>query len=246
MARRARNNHQRAMALTAELVALCERVENDPGPEPGLNHLTEQDYDTATERLVDEAVGHGVDPASVWVFAYGSLIWKPAVDVHERIHARAYGWHRTFALELNRWRGSPQQKGLMMTLERGGCCDGVIDRLDAPDCARQIGVLLRREIGTVEELTGVRWLTVETDHGKERALTFWAGPTGLHYLHKRPLEDVAPILARACGHVGSGAAYLYHTVAKLQELGIHDQNLWRLQQLVAAEIRSMRQDRSAY
>jgi cation transport regulator ChaC len=53
------------------------------------------------------------------------------------------------------------------------------------------------------------------------------------------LARVAQILARACGHIGSGAEYLFQTVSKLEEFGIRDRNLWRLQQLVADEIRSM-------
>ena len=56
---------------------------------------------------------------------------------------------------------------------------------------------------------------------------------------KLPLIRVAHILARACGHIGSGAAYLYQTVSKLEEFGIRDRNLWRLQELVADEILSM-------
>jgi Uncharacterized protein involved in cation transport len=56
---------------------------------------------------------------------------------------------------------------------------------------------------------------------------------------KLPLIRVAQILARACGHIGSDAAYLYQTVSKLEELGIRDRNLWRLQELVADEILSI-------
>jgi cation transport protein ChaC len=236
MARLTDKSTARAMALTAELVALCERPESDPGPEAGLNYLTEHDFDAATERLLAQAP-RGKE--AIAIFAYGSLIWKPVFDPLHRLRARAYGWHRAFSLELVRWRGTPDQLGLMMGLERGGCCDGLIDRLDPNDQPAQLGQLLRREISTVEELSGVRWITVETAHGKDRALAFWAGPTGLHYVRKRPLEDVAAILSRACGHIGSGAGYLYQTVAKLQELGIHDRNLWRLQQLVAEEIRQL-------
>jgi cation transport protein ChaC len=68
---------------------------------------------------------------------------------------------------------------------------------------------------------------------------FWAGATGLDFLVKLPLPEVARILARACGHLGSGAGYLYHTVAHLETFGIRDRNLWRLQELVAEEIRSL-------
>jgi glutathione-specific gamma-glutamylcyclotransferase len=62
------------------------------------------------------------------------------------------------------------------------------------------------------------------------------GPRGTGYSGKQPLSQVAHTLARACGHIGSGAAYLFHTVTKLEEFGIRDRNLWRLQQLVADEI----------
>jgi len=50
---------------------------------------------------------------------------------------------------------------------------------------------------------------------------------------------VASILARACGHIGSGAEYLYNTVSHLEAFGIHDRNLWRLQELVADEVRAL-------
>jgi cation transport protein ChaC len=81
-----------------------------------------------------------------------------------------------------------------------------------------------------------RWITVKTEKGKLQALAFWAGPRGRAYAGKQPLPQVAQTLARACGHIGSGAAYLFHTVSKLEEFGIRDRNLWRLQQLVADEI----------
>jgi glutathione-specific gamma-glutamylcyclotransferase len=68
------------------------------------------------------------------------------------------------------------------------------------------------------------------------ALVFWAGPSGSGRSLRLPLEAVAWRLAHACGHYGSGADYLYQTVAKLEEHGIRDSNLWRLQKLVAAEI----------
>lgn len=219
------------MALTAELVARCERHEPDPGPQNPYDYFTEADYDQATARMLER---HGSGP--LWVFAYGSLLWKPAAEGVEHRRARVHGWHRAFCLEIRRWRGSPQQLGLMMGLRRGGCCDGMVFRLPEGDHATQLGLLLRREVGSHEDLSGARWLNVETAEGKVRALTFWAEPKGADYWVQRPLEEVASILARACGHVGSGAGYLYHTVTALEALGIRDRNLWRLQELVAQEI----------
>jgi cation transport protein ChaC len=82
----------------------------------------------------------------------------------------------------------------------------------------------------------VRWIPVRSAEGRERALVFWAGPRGERVTGKLPLEEVAWTLARACGSVGSCAEYLYNTVAHLEEFGIRDRNLWRLQELVAEEI----------
>jgi len=222
------------MALTAELVMRCHRSEPDPGPNPQYTYFTDRDYDTAATMFLQQK-----PMDALWIFAYGSLIWKPACDTVEHRRATAYGWHRAFSLELTRWRGSAEQPGLMLALERGGSCDGMVYRLSPTDEAKQLGRLIRREVGGHEALRAVRWITVDTGRGKLRALAFWAGPRGLDRNVRLPLARVAQILARACGHVGSGAEYLFQTVAKLEELGIRDRNLWRLQQLVAEEILSL-------
>jgi cation transport protein ChaC len=222
------------MTLTAELVARCERHEPDPGPEPGRRYFTEAEYETAAVKFIAQA-----PPGPLWVFAYGSLIWKPAIDTTEHRLAVAHGWHRSFCLRLTRWRGSPAQPGLMMGLKRGGRCKGMVHRIADDDRRALLVRLLRREVGNDKHLTGVRWVNVDTDQGKIRALTFWAEPIALENWVDLPLPQVAQILARACGHIGSGAAYLFHTVSKLDELGIRDRNLWRLQQLVADEIRGL-------
>jgi cation transport protein ChaC len=222
-----------SMALPAELVARCQRAEPDPGPEQGYVYFTDEDYDAAAAALLQQRA-----PGPLWIFAYGSLIWKPAFASTEHRRATAFGWHRAFCLELTRWRGSPQQPGLMMGLQRGGCCRGIVYRLPDADHAGQLGRLLRREVGGHEEMRTVRWITVDTEQASVPALTFWADPSGLDYSVRLPLERVAQILARACGHIGSGAEYLFQTVSKLEEFGLRDRNLWRLQQLVAAEILS--------
>lgn len=222
------------MALTADLVARCERHEPDPGPEPGFRHYQDEDYEAAAAKLLA-----GAPTGPFWVFAYGSLIWKPAIPTLDHRRATAPGWHRAFCLQLTRWRGSPAQPGLMMGLKRGGCCVGMIHRI--ADDARHslLTQLLKREVGCDEDVTGVRWIKVDTELGRQHALAFWAEPEGLEDWADVPLPEAARVLARACGHVGSGAAYLYHTVAKLDELGIRDRNLWRLQELVAKEIHDL-------
>ncbi len=220
------------MSLTPDLVALCHRDLDDPGPDGLWTAFTDAQYRELAESLDRES--HG---APLWIFAYGSLIWKPEFEAIDKRRATAFGWHRSFCLHINRWRGSHEQPGLMMALERGGRCDGVIYRLPDDDRVAQIERMLRREVSAVENRDAVRWLNVATQDGPCRALGFWAGATGERIVSRQPLSDVARILARACGHFGSGAEYLYNTVSHLETFGIRDRNLWRLQHLVADEIR---------
>jgi cation transport protein ChaC len=224
----------RHMELTSELVALCHRVETATAFDDRFERLTDDDFVEMGKRLADENPDE-----HLWVFAYGSLIWKPEFETVEKRRATAFGWHRSFCIELNAWRGTPQQPGLMMALERGGRCDGVIYRLPVDNHARQIERLLRREITYRQNSAAIRWMQTMTPDGPVKALGFWVGPTGERILSKQPLETVAAVLARACGHLGSGAEYLYKTVLHLEEFGIHDRNLWRLQKLVAEEIRTL-------
>jgi glutathione-specific gamma-glutamylcyclotransferase len=219
------------MALTAELVARVERVEPDPGPTPGQVYLTDPEFDALAQELV-QANGDG----PFWIFAYGSLIWKPECGFTEHRRATAHGWHRSFCLKLTRWRGTPDYPGLMMALDRGGRCDGVICRLDDAEKLKQLRQLLVREIDQRNDIGTFRWITVTAGEEKIRALTFYAGPRAYYYTGKLPVEEVARILARAAGHWGSCADYLYQTITKLEEYGIHDTGLWRLQEKVAQEI----------
>ncbi|AYD00114.1 gamma-glutamylcyclotransferase [Neorhizobium sp. NCHU2750] len=225
-----------SMSLTQKMVDLCFREEADPGPPPAWKPLTDEDYRLLADRLTEEV---GDEP--LWIFAYGSLIWKPGFQSVACQRATAYGWHRSFSLHIERGRGSPDQPGLMMMLSRGGRCDGVIYRVADHDKREQIESALRREVSNQDSLSTFRFLPVRTEDGDTvSALTFWAGGSSPRIIRPLlPLEQVAPILARACGHRGSCAEYLYNTVVHLAEFGIRDRNLWRLQELVANEIEAL-------
>jgi cation transport protein ChaC len=223
------------MALTADLVALCERHVPDPGPPPDITPFSEEDFQLFAEKLAAE---NGAAP--VWVFAYGSLIWNPGFTWDSYRRATAHGWHRCFSMKMERWRGTPEQPGLMMALERGGSCDGIAYRLPAGNVVGELVNLLKREIDGVESAEFIRWLNVRAEGEQHKALVFYALPKGTDFPERPSLETAAHMLARACGHAGSGAAYLHRTVEKLAEHGIRDRNLWRLQEMVAEEIRALR------
>lgn len=229
----------RNMSLTPDLVALCERQVTDPGTNLNFTPIEPAKLDELTDQLLNELAGQ-----ELWLFAYGSLIWKPNFAFIDQLRGTIYGWHRTFCMEQTRWRGTPQQPGLMMALEPGGSCTGVAFRLPEGKNREHIRSLVGREITVHEDVGMVRWATVHIPAGTIRALVFWAGPKGEGISLKLPLERVAWILARACGVAGSCASYLYHTVVKLEEFRIHDRNLWRLQDLVAQEIQLLNPDKN--
>jgi glutathione-specific gamma-glutamylcyclotransferase len=82
-----------------------------------------------------------------------------------------------------------------------------------------------------------RWLKVQTRNDRLSALGFVANTESRFYSGRLPLEEVAKVLSQAVGHWGSCAEYLGETVLHLEELGIQDANLWRLQRLVADRLK---------
>lgn len=222
------------MDLTADLVALVERTEPDPGPPPGSREPTEAELRAVATQVLDTR-----PDGPLWLFAYGSLIWKPELEHLETRRARAHGWHRRFCMRLTRWRGTREVPGLMMALDRGGSVSGLAYRLSRADEFAQVMQLLARETDDARPTNVPRWLDVATPDGPLRALAFVASPTGANYAGRLPQHVVARTLARAAGHWGSGAQYLHNTVAGLDVHGIRDRNLWSLQSLVADEIRAL-------
>lgn len=222
----------RRMTLTAELVALTHRTIADPGPLPGAAYLSDDDYKAMVEGLLDARP----EGQAVWLFAFGSLIWKPECEHAEERYGTAHGWHRSFCFQIRRYRASPECPGLMMSLDRGGLCKGVLYRLPEDGLREQLDKLCRRETTMKPPNTVPRWISVTSGGTSMRAIAFVMNRQSKAYVGKLPPEQIADVLARACGHWGSGAEYLFHTVSRLEEHGIHDRYLWELQRLVAERV----------
>ena len=224
---------KRSMKLTAELVARVHRHVPDTGPSPGFVTLTEHDYDA----LTDDLLRSHPPSEDLWIFAYGSLMWRPGCEIDGQEMARLSGWHRKFCIRVSRWRGTAEYPGLMMALDRGGSCRAVVQRLEAATARDRLGQLLRREMTSKLHPTNrPRWVSVDAGGRRRRAIVFAVERSSPYYSGDLSLDQVAITLGRAVGHWGSGAEYLMNTIQQLENLGIHDRNLWRLQQLVTDEI----------
>jgi cation transport protein ChaC len=221
------------MRLTPDLVARVERKVPDTGLPLGLVAATDDDR----RAVIDKLLGDAPDSGDIWVFAYGSLIWKPGYDwVEERI-GLLRGWHRAFCLGWdNRFRGTPERPGLMMAIDRGGACKGVAHRLPPERFMVCLLGLFRREMPVLGDVLPPRWVNVDTADGPVRAITFAINRRSARYINGLSLAEIADALAFATGIWGSMADYLQSTVSHLEHLGIRDRHLWRLQELVAERI----------
>jgi cation transport protein ChaC len=137
---------------------------------------------------------------------------------------------------MQRFRGTVDQPGLMMALEPGGQCKGVVYDLPRDDLEGQLSQLFRREFTFKPANTTPRWIVVRTGAGQLSALSFVINRESPNYAGRLTPQEVAEVLSRACGHWGTGAEYLLNTVTQLEQKGIRDSNLWRLQKLVAERI----------
>jgi cation transport protein ChaC len=208
----------------------------DAAPPVGASPSTDEDY----EGFVADMLAGADESGEVWVFAYGSLIWKPAYEFVEIRTGRLHGWHRAFCLGWNtRFRGSVENPGLMLALDRGGACKGVLYRMPPGREAENLHTLARREMSFKPSPFPPRWVSVATADGPVRAITFCIDRNSGRYVGGLDEERIADVLARAVGARGSMAEYLYNTVDHLERLGIHDPHLWRLQEMVARRLEAM-------
>lgn len=178
--------------------------------------------DAVRTGLLEEALACH-EGGDLWVFAYGSLMWDPAIcfDLVRRAvlpdHAR-----RFILREENGGRGMPGQPGLMAALDRvaGARCDGLVFRVPESCMAEEADVLFRRELIGPAYLA--RFVTVETPAGPERALTFVAD-----YSAPQIVPDLSHAAQVACitsgkGILGTSLEYLENVAARLAAFGIED------------------------
>lgn len=170
------------------------------------------------------------DTDGVWVFCYGSLIWNPTFDFDETRHGVVYGYHRRFCLWTSTGRGSPEQPGLVLGLDQGGCCQGVLYRVP-PDIAEgELKVLWDREMAGDAYIP--RIVRVRLKGSIVNAVTFVMDRKSRPYAGRLSDEEAADAIAHAEGWLGSSRDYLFQTVEHLNEAGLKDHHLTALAALV--------------
>ncbi len=221
------------MRLTRDLVDLIPANIPDPGIDPLEAEFAADNYH---QRTAADVLASLPEDGQLWVFAYGSLIWKPRFSHDQRRLARVTGWQRNFCMGPDkRYRGSPDLPGYMLTLVEGGSCQGVVFRM-SPEAAK---TELLAMIETEPPIPPV-WLDAETPEGKVRCIAFVCPQTAFEFLGNPSPAEKIKSLATAVGKFGSMPDYIYNTVRCLEDAGIHDPYLWETQDQVASHLEAMK------
>jgi cation transport regulator ChaC len=172
----------------------------------------------------------------VWLFGYGSLIWKADFTFLERRSARIQGWSRRFWQGSHDHRGTPQTPGRVATLIEtpGATCAGMA-YLIAPEVFDHLD--RREKNGYLRMTTTLHFLA----GGESEGLIYVAGPDNGAYLGEASEIEIARHIAHASGPSGLNRDYLLHLADALRSMNEHDDHVFAIErELLALEKSSAR------
>lgn len=167
-----------------------------------------------------EAVSDG----SLWVFGYGSLMWRPGFAYARRCKALLRGWRRSLCVFSHVYRGSPERPGLVLGLDRGGACPGVAFEVDAALREATIRYLREREQVTAVYLERVAPVELE-DGDRVLAVTYVADRLHEQYAGRLDREAMLEYVRAGQGQSGGNVEYVLETHDHLREMGVRDRDL---------------------
>ena len=165
----------------------------------------------------------------LWIFAYGSLMWRPDFPYLEATHARLTGFSRQFCIYSVVHRGTPERPGLVLGLDRGGICDGMAFKVAAQHVPATLNRLrIREQVTGVYRETHVRVGLSEGQHKDVPALAYVVERAHPSYAPRLSLSHQAEVIRAGAGGSGDNLDYLFNTLRHLRALGIRERGLERL------------------
>jgi glutathione-specific gamma-glutamylcyclotransferase len=170
----------------------------------------------------------------LWVFAYGSLLWRPCYRPDQIRAACVSGFSRRLCVWTVEARGTPAHPGLGLGLEAraGARCSGAVQRIPRAQWLASMRALWAREMWTAVYVP--RWVRVTTPFGLVSALTFVVDRANPQFAGELGEAAAAAYIAAAHGKLGSCIDYVMATEKALNQVGIRDPHL----RAVAAALRT--------
>jgi cation transport protein ChaC len=162
----------------------------------------------------------------LWVFGYGSLMWRPGFDVLERMPAKLIGMHRALCVYSFVHRGTPEKPGLVMGLDRGGMCRGIAYRVAAAKREETIAYLREREQVTSVYLETMRRIVLEDEARRQvRALCYTVDRGHVQYAGRLSVDESVHYVRQGHGRSGNNRDYVVETIRALEALGYRETEL---------------------
>jgi cation transport protein ChaC len=160
----------------------------------------------------------------LYVFGYGSLLWRPGFPYHRQQRARLHGFHRALRVWSVHHRGTEQRPGLVLGLDRGGSCIGCVFEIEESHRRPVAEYLWEREM--VTSVYVPRLVRVRIDDGSTApALTFVLDRAHPQYAGPLSIEEAVRHVREAAGLSGDNPEYVRETVRGLRDMGIDDHGL---------------------
>jgi glutathione-specific gamma-glutamylcyclotransferase len=162
----------------------------------------------------------------LWVFAYGSLMWRPGFKALERVPARLNGLHRALCVYSFVHRGTPERPGLVLGLDHGGMCRGVAYRVAAEARASTIAYLRAREQVTSVYRESMRRIALDDAARRQvSAVCYTVDRSHVQYAGRLPLAERVHYVQQGVGRSGGNREYVLEAVRALEALGYRETDL---------------------
>lgn len=172
----------------------------------------------------------------LWVFAYGSLMWRPGFDFLEQRPARLIGAHRSLCVYSFVHRGTPEKPGLVLGLDRGGSCRGIAYRVAASRRSDTIAYLRAREQVTMVYRETIRSVWLDDDPlQRVPALCYVVDRGHRQYAGRLTLRQQLHFVRQGHGRSGSNRDYVLAAVREIDRRGFRDDQL----RLLAEQLRGL-------
>jgi cation transport protein ChaC len=165
--------------------------------------------------------------SDLWVFGYGSLMWRPGFDFVESRPARLFGWHRALCVYSWHHRGTQQKPGLVLGLDPGGSCHGIAYRVREGNAEPVVNYLREREQVTRVYIEAHRPVHLADRGATVEALVYLIDRTHPQYAGALDKETQLRFVAASEGVSGNNRDYVLSTADQLASLGIRDETfIW--------------------
>ncbi len=167
--------------------------------------------------------------SDLWVFGYGSLMWRPGFAHAGEHPALLRGAHRSLCVYSVVHRGTEQNPGLVLGLDAGGSCRGIAFRVPGCDAGETLDYLRAREqVTKVYKETRRQIELLGASPRKVEAVCFIVDRAHPQYAGRLPVTRQAEIVRESEGASGHNVEYVVNTLSHIHEMGLQEPALSEL------------------